>query len=326
MPPQRLSGLDAVRVLGVVAIVAGHVWGTSFVRDLVFPWHVPVFFVLSGFLWRDGRALSEEVSRRGRSLLVPYVCWLALVTAAAEALSVTHQPAKEVVKGGAELLRPYSAFWFVTALFFAAVLLRILDRLRPLAWLVALGGTAVLAPYGDELRQVPLSIGLLGPCLLFMLVGGTVRAVDDRPRVVVGAALAAIAGVAVTVAGLVPPIDLKAADLGSFGGLAISVVVSAGLVLVGRAVVLPPKTGRTVTVLTEAGLVVVLTHALVLAHLETSPAGGWGAFALALIAPWALGVALLWTPLRGLLCGSARPRPQAVTAGAVRPVTPISEG
>ena len=35
-------------------MIVGHVWGTSLVHRIIYPWHVPLFYVLSGYFWSTG--------------------------------------------------------------------------------------------------------------------------------------------------------------------------------------------------------------------------------------------------------------------------------
>ncbi|MFL6065424.1 MAG: hypothetical protein ACJ72G_12205 [Friedmanniella sp.] len=44
----RSGGIDALRVLAILAVVLGHVWLSDFVYKLVCPWHVAIFFFLTG--------------------------------------------------------------------------------------------------------------------------------------------------------------------------------------------------------------------------------------------------------------------------------------
>ena len=72
---QRLPHL--LRVVGTVAIVLGHIEGLKPLPDYVYPWHVPLYFMLSGWLWRPGsRAFGSEVRVRAKTLLLPL--WLQL--------------------------------------------------------------------------------------------------------------------------------------------------------------------------------------------------------------------------------------------------------
>ncbi|WP_081978887.1 acyltransferase family protein [Cellulomonas carbonis] len=323
----RSVGVDLVRVLAIVAVVVGHVWDEPTVRSVVHPWHVPVFFVLSGYLWRGGRGVREELARRVPTLLVPYVAWLVVILAvvlgvtAARGGPVALGSVRDALLGGAYAGRPFSAFWFVTALLVTVVAYRVLDGApRAVVWLVA--GTGLLAGHvaGDALAAVPLSVGLALPCLVLVAAGAELARL--RPRLAgrtvpfVGLGLVGVGAVAVA-AGVSAPVDLKQVDLGTpVVSMVVAVTISAGLVLlaewgtarVGR------HTARLVLDLAAAGLMVVLSHALVLWLLGTPHEGRPLDAALALAVPWGVGLLLLRVPIasRVLLGRPVRP--------AVRPV------
>lgn len=129
----RSSALDAVRVVGIIAIVVGHVASENLLmRATLYPWHVAVFFVISGYLWKNGRPFSDEIRRRTRTLALPYAFWLVVISVPFVALSgrygsLTGTEALAYVVGGSHLGRPFSAFWFIGALYAACLLLRAIE-------------------------------------------------------------------------------------------------------------------------------------------------------------------------------------------------------
>ncbi|ADG75329.1 acyltransferase 3 [Cellulomonas flavigena DSM 20109] len=325
----RSVGIDLVRVVAVVAIVLGHVWSEGPFRTVVHLWHVPVFFLLSGYLWRSGRPLGDEVRRRARTLLVPYVAWLVIILAVVVVIALARGEglplgaARSALLGGAYATRPFSAFWFVTALFVAVVLYRVLDR-GPwwVRWVGALIGLTLGYVAGDVLTRVPLSIGLALPCLVFVAAGHELARwrprLPERATVPVGLGLVAVGAVAVAT-GLAGLVDLKRADLGTpVVSVVVAVLVSTGLVLLAEAAArhVPEAAGRTVVALAATALLVVLTHAVVLWLLGTPPQGRALDAALALVLPWALGLALLRVPAAApVLLGGAAARPARAPVG-----------
>ena len=113
---RRDVSLDVVRILGLFAVLVGHVWYVPSVMLFTYSWHVPVFFVLAGYLWRDERTPAEDLRRRVRSIVEPYVTWWLTCTAIFVGLGWTLYraiPFKFVFLaawGGAGALRPYTAF------------------------------------------------------------------------------------------------------------------------------------------------------------------------------------------------------------------------
>jgi acyltransferase len=313
---ERVLGLDVARVLGLGAIVASHTWSGRPVDVFLFSWNVPLFFVLSGYLWRRGRSVAEEIRKRSRSLLVPYIAWYLIVAGTWFTYrSLTDarfrwSGAAETLLGGAHAGRPFSAYWFITALFFACVLLRALERFPTwVPWLV--GAVALGACYRDRsaVADLPWSVGTAVACMLFILIGMELRKNRRSVRA------PALTGAVLVVIGLLPfaldtigTIDMKP---GIFGSPVLSLVASSaiciGIVLVCEEVTerLPRPLVTPAQPLARSALAVVLGHALILAFvLDTGhrPIGSFYViFALALVVPWAIGLAALRTPVRRVL-------------------------
>jgi acyltransferase len=74
-------GIDALRIVAIAVVVVAHVWTDNYALRLAsYTWHVPVFFFLSGYLVSPGRPLRRELAARWRTLGVPYIVWLVLIT------------------------------------------------------------------------------------------------------------------------------------------------------------------------------------------------------------------------------------------------------
>jgi fucose 4-O-acetylase-like acetyltransferase len=313
----RATAVDAVRVVGIVAVIAGHDWDNTFVQRLVYPWHVPIFFFLTGYLWRSDRSVTAEIRNRGRTLLIPYVAWLAVIAIAYVGVLAMTSPAlplSEVVKavyGGSMVNRPFSAFWFVTALFFATLMVRMMEKWgHGAAWWVAGVGLLACALGGDKVARAPLAIGVAVPCMIFILAGNWLR--ERRARITrpmtIGLSLVAVSFTLVFT-GISAPLKLKYGDFGlPIVGVAVAIMISAGLLLVFEATFrsLRGAPAIAMTRLAQAGLVVVLSHAVVLWRLNTPPSGSFGAFVLCLVCSWTLGLILIHTPLSPILAGQPR--------------------
>lgn len=285
----RLVGIDLVRVLGVLAILAGHVWYTSDAAHLVtYSWHVPVFFLLSGYLWTDARTLRQELARRWGSIIVPYIVWWLVVCAVYVTWALANgygirAPVYYValaVWGGGAAFRPFTAFWFFSALVVAVLFLRLVQH-RPAWW--AWGG-AVLAIAACHLftpiaLRSPLAVVQGVACALFVLIGMQLRRVRPGIRAPgrTGAALL-LAGVALMTLPGYKTLEIKSAD---FGTPVLSVVV-ASLLGVGLILALERLTdgvgagvASVVTTLAACATVVILVHGVPMLLLETPRSGGW---------------------------------------------------
>lgn len=315
--PRRSAAIDAVRVLGVTAVVAGHVWTESeTIRALLYTWHVPVFFFLTGYLWTPRRPLPVEAAKRWRTLGLPYVAWLLLIAAVylpwqhlRGGLTLTELAAPFV--GGAYIGRPFSAFWFMGALFAAAIVYRIIQRM-PLwsHWILALIGVALGYLVPDALTAVPLGAGIAIPALIFVVAGNHLKQVRSRiaSPMILGGSLLAVA-IAVVATRVSNPVDLKQSDLGTpILSVAAAIAISAALILLAEGIVprLGARLGKGLVALASVGTMVILTHAVILWALGTPPAGGWPALAIALVVPWGAALIVARTPLAPFLIGSPK--------------------
>lgn len=319
---ERSAGIDLIRVVGVVAVVAGHVWSTEFSHQALYPWHVPLFFFLTGWFWTAGRPLGAEVRGRWRSLIRPYLTWFVVIGLAWFPATIGSGAAGplDLVRpflGGQYIGRPYSAFWFVTALAVAAVALRVLEH-RPgwVRWAVVVAAVAVATVSPGVPRLPPASAGTAIAALVFVLAGVVARRwlpLVRRPALLGVAALAA-GGTAVVFGSR--PLDLKQADFGTpVLSLATAVVLCCGLVLVGLALdrVVRGRAAAVVSRLASVGITVVLLHAAVIWVAEPFLATPV-VFVVATVLPWTAALLLDRTRLAPWTTGRTPPRARGLHA------------
>lgn len=289
-----------------MAIVVGHVWFEQPVRLATYTWHVPIFFVLSGYL-ASSAGFGELVRRRGQSLLLPYLAWLVVISA----VLVGFDDPLRLLAGGAHLPRELTAFWFVTAFFVAIIAAAAIDRLR-LRWQWVIAAALLTAGYltSDVIHLVPLDAGVGLACVVFVVAGRTLR--HAQPRLsqpgTVGLLMLAVSAVLI-VSGASGPLDLKHGDFGTPVMSAVTaILISCGLILVaGRLFAsIHDRAGELISQLSLCGFMVVLTHGAVLFVMREAGAGEWASFVVALVGPWLIALALLRTPLSLVLCGVPR--------------------
>ena len=306
----RLAGLDLIRVVGVAAVVTGHVYPVAVAHQVIYPWHVPLFFFLTGYFWTSGRTLERELTTRALTLLVPYATWLVLDVVVRTAV-VGFSPAfvLNALWGGSRATGPVGAFWFITALFFTSVLHRVLERFpRPVPWAVAVLGLVLCALLPGRLDDLPLAVGMALPCLTFVLFGRLAR--TTTPSGVRGRVLGAgllLCGVLSVILLPIGTIDLKVAAVGTpVLGIATSTLLCWGLVALARDLRLPPVVGRAVVALASVAVTVVLTHTVVIWYLQLHDVPTGIVLVAALVAPWVLALVLHRLPGARLTTGAAR--------------------
>ena len=77
---KRLDWVDIAKGIGIFLMVMGHSGIPRFMHDWIYSFHMPFFFILSGFFFTAGKyAFGELVSRRARTILLPYVVFTVII-------------------------------------------------------------------------------------------------------------------------------------------------------------------------------------------------------------------------------------------------------
>ncbi|MGN6742447.1 MAG: acyltransferase family protein [Amnibacterium sp.] len=310
----RNAGIDLVRVIGLVAVVGGHVFSSSpIAREFTYSWHMPLFFLLTGYLWNERRTLGGEWRTRLRTLMLPYLAWVVILAAlyAGFGLLLGSFDPKRLIGGligGGGAGAPFVTLWFVSTLFFVALLYRLIARLPMWAqWGVALLGVAAGALAPRPLSHVPLGFGIALTCVVYVVAGHafrTVRARVDAP-LPVGLVLLSVCAACVALK-VAKPLDLKHLNLGTpVVSVAIAIGISIAVILIVERIMqdAPGWLGRAATVLALASLTVVFLHPALMWLFPAPHELRWARFLLVLVVPWVLGVVVAYTPAATWLNG-----------------------
>lgn len=184
---KRIEWIDIYRGLGILLMVAGHVGFGSAFDKFIHGFHMPMWFFISGYLFRPGkRNLSGTIKHRAKRLLIPYyinllvyyLFWLVFENGfqngtyiCLKSLCSMLLNIKSPIAGGAQ--------WFLCALFFADVFYEILDdRLSDSKWRMDIF-VLVLSIIGCSLplfiNRIPFSIDAALVALAFYHLGHIVK-------------------------------------------------------------------------------------------------------------------------------------------------------
>src|SRR5690349_3703181 len=218
-PSRRDVTLDILRVIGIAAVVVAHVWWmTDWAHAYVFSWNMPLFFFLTGYLWKT-RPFGSMVRRRSEMLLVPYAFWLvvwSVIVVVVTGQYTVRFLVGQVIGGRYMADKPFWAFWFSTALFVLVVAYWAVSKLPLWAqWIVAVVLLIPAYVVPDLVRMVPFAAATGLACMVFLLAGRTVRRFEGRVpalvRIIVGA-VAVVGSFIVFGTGLAQPVDLKVVE------------------------------------------------------------------------------------------------------------------
>lgn len=71
---QRFLWIDAVKGLGITMMFLGHMRISDPLLDFIYSFHMPLFVMISGFLFCADGSLVTHLKRRAKALLLPYLC------------------------------------------------------------------------------------------------------------------------------------------------------------------------------------------------------------------------------------------------------------
>lgn len=161
---ESLIWVNAVKGLGIICIVVGHI-NIGPVKDFLYTFHVPLFFFLSGYLFKDKNSFSQLAFSKFTTLMVPYFAYLFFLTvfmmlkeivAGGEIYNIKIMMVNALY-GGKALTGWFSVFWFITSLFFTQLACYFLIKL-PVSKLVFVSSMLLSLAYLQAHIEPELSI------------------------------------------------------------------------------------------------------------------------------------------------------------------------
>jgi fucose 4-O-acetylase-like acetyltransferase len=306
---ERERWIDIAKGLGIILVVEAHIDPSRF-AVFVFLFHMPLFFMLSGYLMRRA-SLMSTVKSKAWALMVPYVCYL-IGLGAPELVRAPWATVEMFFWGGRLLTGKLGVFWFVTVLFVAQLVFASLLAWRRRAFdpfLMAVVASLTLAGYWSAGLSLPWNAGVVPMALFFLWAGYALKDVGMSSGLLLVAMVTALSAIFV-----LPDLserigfDMKA---GLFGypiyGLALAVALSILLMAGAKGLARNRHLAAALTSIGAASLTIMFLHQsvhLLAAHL------GLGLvlqFALALLLPYCAHQVFRRVPILACLLLGKRP-------------------
>jgi fucose 4-O-acetylase-like acetyltransferase len=129
---RRLNWIDCWKGIAIATVVAGHVFSDLKVAKYIYWFHMPLFFFISGYLYKEKYNYQSFFKKKFFHLIVPYISFLILFSLPTLAVYLQEfwqtQQLDSIYKllsftfrqlyGGQILSGRFGVFWFVTCLFF----------------------------------------------------------------------------------------------------------------------------------------------------------------------------------------------------------------
>ena len=69
---ERVRYFDIAKGIAILCIIAGHM-GNGIINNFVFTFHVPIFFLISGYFLKNNTSLKEFALKKYKQLIRPYM-------------------------------------------------------------------------------------------------------------------------------------------------------------------------------------------------------------------------------------------------------------
>ncbi|MCC6480991.1 MAG: acyltransferase family protein [Sphingomonadaceae bacterium] len=289
----RMEWLDAAKGIGIVLVVIGHAWKSVAVRDPIYAFHMPLFFIAAGYVAKPA-PVREFAVKQWRALGLPYIAFLVCLMAADPLIEGARgfrpmfrdwgSAVQAGLMGGTSLHGPLTVFWFVPCLMIARLAQVAIYKLWPDArdWRWALSMAVVLALvvwWGRASNFSPLGIIAAPVALVYLWLGALWRTWGQDRWLLLACAVASVT--ALLIYGPLAPLNMKYGDYGPrpYVTLPLAFILSLGLGWLMRLI-----PWRPFVALGRMSLVIMFLHVPVIHYLRPY-FDVWGLSALALILP-----------------------------------------
>ena len=198
----RIAWIDVAKGVAMVAIIMGHL-DVSIVDRVVYPWHVPLFFIVSGFFLSLNGSLLEFLRKKAKSLILPFVYTAVFVVIALTMKAMLnggdvigtfrHMVIAAIYgQGSVKGITPFDignigAIWFLEATFWAVLFVRLFN-----IWIVGL--VALISYVSAHYMWLPFNLQSGGLGALYVYIGHALYkktkllTVVNKPLLAAGAA------------------------------------------------------------------------------------------------------------------------------------------
>ncbi len=189
----RKKNIDIARGIAIICIVLGHL-NVPQINRIVFTFHVPLFFIISGYFFNDQISFGKLLNKKARTLLCPYYLTCFTIISAVVIRSLIRHKGGTVNKvkdllyatlyaAGDKYTEPFyiasiGAIWFLWAMFWAECMLYFVLKVKPEIRFLVIAAVFAAGYYSRQLFWFPLSIQAGCSALLFVYIGYLVRKME----------------------------------------------------------------------------------------------------------------------------------------------------
>ena len=177
---RRLDYIDLIKGFGSLLVVIGHMQYSPFMEDItkfIYGFHMPMFFWISGYLYKKPTRLIEYFRRKTRSLLVPWMCFgffYLLVTLLVSGEKAFFDGLVGLLYKVVRDVPVEIGLWFLPVMFLTCVSYTVIDIFISRQWVkyILFGVITVIGcEWTKYFHYLPFGISSMMPCLGFFAFG-----------------------------------------------------------------------------------------------------------------------------------------------------------
>ena len=70
MSNNRILWVDIAKGIGILLVLIGHVSQNSYISSFIYSFHIPLFFIISGYLYKNKK---NYIRNKTTTILIPYL-------------------------------------------------------------------------------------------------------------------------------------------------------------------------------------------------------------------------------------------------------------
>lgn len=165
--------IDIMKGIGILLVIIGHIRFGSVVRKLIYSFHVPLFYLISGFLFNCKN--TKTIALKGfKTLILPYL-FFGLLSYFIEGvffnkMNFNNEMIAHLFWENTTALSISTGLWFLTSLFFSRIFLSIILKPSNKVRLFLLLCLSLLGLNANRLVQLPfaLNTSFVGTILMYI--------------------------------------------------------------------------------------------------------------------------------------------------------------
>lgn len=133
----NVAWISSLKAFGIIAVILGHI--DNPLNEFIFSWHMPLFFMISGFFIKPNFSLKDLIIKDWKRLIIPYFifAFLGVFIESIKRWGLHREPLVYVHEFKAiflwmdmeHLINSYAfVLWFLPALFFAKIIYYIVKK------------------------------------------------------------------------------------------------------------------------------------------------------------------------------------------------------